>query len=70
MTTFRAAYYVPPDCSSSVLLTAPDDARLSDDQLKGKALAEASFAGLMGTEPHMLTHDEFLAGLCVGEWTE
>ena len=69
MTTYRAAIYCAPQ-SAGVVLTGPEHAALSDDDLLAEALREAAEAGLIGDDGDRLTKDEFFAGLHIGEWME
>lgn len=63
MTTYRAAYILPAPGSNSagVVLTLPEDAGLSDDDLMTKALAEVENANI-GPIPRERIE--------IGEWRE
>jgi hypothetical protein len=60
MAAYRAAYWMADDRQSSVLLTGPEDAALSDDELIGTALTEAAQARL----------DLSTGKIVIGEWIE
>ena len=67
--TYRAAYFAAPQ-SAGVVLTAPKHADRSDAELRAEAEAEAERAGLIGTDAHQVTPEQFAAGLHVGQWKE
>lgn len=64
--TYRAAYV------GDVVLTTPEQAALSDSELREAAKAEAFRCGLIGqdTEANQMSEEEFDDALRVGEWTE
>lgn len=73
MTTYRACYYVWPDSQSSVCLTGPEHAHLSDDDLIALAIAEAHRPGcdLIDPDgPSGLTGQDVRDGLSIGDWDD
>ena len=72
MTTYRACYYATPGGQAETVLTLPEHAALSDDALLAEALAEADRAGLIGDDDpeDLLTHQQLVDGLTIGEWTD
>jgi hypothetical protein len=69
MTSYRAAFF------RDTVLTRPEHAALSDEQLRAEALAEAQRADIIDMEeadpesayPH-LTRAQFESGLQIGDW--
>ena len=45
-TSYRAAYLLSSDKQAELVLTAPEHAEMSDDELRAEALAEAERAGV------------------------
>lgn len=75
-TTYLAAYYVGPS-NDSVVLTGPEHATMSTDDLLAEAWAEAERADIVDMDeddPEVafprLTKAQFEAGLEIGDWTE
>jgi hypothetical protein len=71
MTTFRAAFY------KMTVLTGPEHASLSDEDLRAEALAEAQRGDIIDMEeadPEVayprVTRAQFESGLQIGEWKE
>jgi hypothetical protein len=63
MTTYRAAYWLKNDGQREVVLTAPEHADLSDDELMAEAEQEArNPAGMNGRTDG--------GRIVIGEWTE
>ena len=68
-TTYRAAYV---NRGAGIVLTTPEQAGMSDAELRAAALAEAMRAGLIGddAEANQLTAEQFAEALAIGDWTE
>lgn len=69
MISYRACYYQTPDGQSETVLTAPEHAHMTDDDLLTEALACAEGAGLIGSHPKIPLED-FVGRLRIGEWRE
>lgn len=67
METYRAAIY-RAESGDEQVMTAPEDAHLSDEELIERAMAEAHAAGLIGDEWPRVPEEEYRARLYVGEW--
>ena len=65
--TYRAAIYRHPEGEEQVM-TLPEEAHLSDEELIERAMAEANAAGLIGDEWPQVPEEEYRARLYVGEW--
>jgi hypothetical protein len=62
-TTYRCAYL--DHGTESTVLTGPEHAELSDDDLRAEALAEGYRADIIGAAPPRLTLAQFLALLTI-----
>lgn len=71
ITHWRACYYVSADGQYDMVMTGPEHAHLTDDELVEEALAEADRAGLIGEDDESHTpRDLFEKQLRIGEWME
>lgn len=75
-TAYRAAYFLAQN-GNCTLLTGPEHAHLTDDELCAEALAEAQRGDIIDmdeTDPEAafprITREQFVDGLHIGEWTE
>ena len=70
MPTYRACYYLAQDRQSDIVLTGPEHAHLSDDDLIAEAIAEARRGDLVGDDPPRMTPAELRDGLRIGDYQQ
>jgi hypothetical protein len=66
--TYRAAYLLFEDSQSDLVLTSPEHAGLSDEDLRAEALREATSANLIGESDQQITLAQFKDWLRIGAW--
>jgi len=67
--SYRACYYLSADGQSETVLTGPEHANLSDNQLFAEAIAEAVRADIIGDGDGRIPANRLEGGLRIGTWT-